>query len=128
MDDGYVIPRLNENWTFAGATPMEWCCGLVAGILLQELFLANMGRNMPLILMTIVGVPVIMATIRKTFPDEERGVRNALMVRLGFAPTDIPLPACMQPVWSGLPMRDMEEEREFIKLGLDEVLHQNYEQ
>lgn len=128
MDDGYVIPRLNENWTFAGATPMEWSSGLVAGILAQELFFANMGRNMPFILLIIVLVPVALATLRKTFPDEERGVRNCLMVKMGFVPTDIPAPAVMQPVWSGLPMRALDENREFEKLGLETALRYQFEQ
>jgi hypothetical protein len=124
MDDGYVIPRLNENWNFIGATPMEWCCGLVAGILFQELFLANMGRNMPLILLVMVGTPMLLATLRKTFPDEERGLRNYCMVRMGFQPPDIPAPAIMQPVWSGMPMRDMDDMSQYQILGLDEVFYQ----
>lgn len=127
MDDGYVIPRLNENWTFAGATPLEWCCGLVAGILFQELFLANMGRNMPLVLAVMVGTPMILAMLRKTFPDEERGLRNMCMVKMGFNPPDIPAPAVMQPSWSGLPMREIDEKKEFIILGLDVLFYRHEE-
>ena len=46
MDDGYVIPSLNENWTFAGAKPMEWISGLMAALIFSELFVSNLGRQM----------------------------------------------------------------------------------
>jgi len=122
MDDGYVIPRLNENWTFAGATPMEWCSGLVAGLIFQELFISNLGRSIPIVLVIIVGTPMLLAMIRKSYPDEERGVRNHAMSLMGVEPTDIPSPSKLQPVWSGMPMRKMKEKCDFVQLGLEEVL------
>ncbi|MCB0336184.1 MAG: hypothetical protein KDD62_07755 [Bdellovibrionales bacterium] len=124
MDDGYVIPGLNENWTFAGAKPMEWASGLVAMILVNEFFVSNMGRSMPLLLMVLVLVPIGLATLRKAYPDEERGLRNHLMSILGVAPPDIPPPALLQPTWSGLPMREMPEARLFMQLGLDLLINQ----
>ena len=126
MDDGQVIPGLNENWTFAGAKPMEWVSGLVAAIIFQELFISNLGRSMPLVLMVLVSVPIGLATLRKLYPDEERGLRNHLMSILGMSPPDIPKPCLLQPVWSGLPMREMKTSCEFIDLGLDLILDPEY--
>jgi hypothetical protein len=125
MDDGYEIPRLNENWTFAGATPMEWASGLVSGILFQELFIANLGQSMPIFVAIVIGIPVLMATARKSFPDEERGVRNHVMVAMGVPPTGIPTPSKLQPVWSGLPMQQIDKNKEYAQLDLDKVIHFN---
>src|SRR5262245_36973675 len=100
MDDGYVIPGLNENWTFAGARPMEWACGLVGAIVFQELFISNLGRSMPIVLAVLVLIPICMAMVRSTYPDEERGVRNHLMSLMGLEPPGIPRPSMIQPVWS----------------------------
>lgn len=124
MDDGYVIPGLNENWTFAGAKPMEWASGLVAMILVNEFFVSNMGRSMPLLLMVLVLVPIGLATLRKAYPDEERGLRNHLMSFLGVAPPDIPPPAQLQPTWSGLRLQQLEEDKLFMQLGLDLLINQ----
>ncbi len=121
MDDGYVIPALNEGWSFAGAKPMEWASGLVAAILVKEFFISNLGRSMPLFIMTFVCVPMLLATVRKMYPDEERGVRNHLMSLMGMAPPDIPPPAALQPVYSGSPMREMDKTKEFVALGLNLV-------
>jgi len=121
MDDGYEIPALNENWTFAGATPMEWVCGLAAGVVFTELFISNMGRYMPLILMVVICVPILLATLRKTYPDEERGLRNHLMSLLGAAPPDIPKPSMLQPIWSGSPVAEIPEKKEFKQLALEQV-------
>lgn len=122
MDDGYVIPSLNENWTFAGAKPMEWISGLMAALIFSELFVSNLGRSMPLVLMILVLVPILLATARKTYPDEERGLRNHLMSCLGLSPPDIPMPAILQPIWSGSPMRVMPEKCEFVQLGLELIM------
>ena len=127
MDDGYVIPGLNENWTFAGAKPMEWASGLVAALVFTELFVTNMGRSMPLILMVLVSVPIVLATLRKTYPDEERGLRNHLMSVLGLEPPDIPAPSQIQPVWSGMRIEDLENNCEFKRLGLDIILEPELE-
>jgi hypothetical protein len=122
MDDGYVIPGLNENWTFGGAKPMEWATGLVAAMIYVELFVTNMGKQMPIILMILVLVPMSIATLRKTYPDEEIGVRNHLMSVLGAAPPGIPKPSMLQPNWSGLPIKTIATTKEFMTLGLDEFL------
>lgn len=124
MDDGYVIPGLNENWTFAGAKPMEWASGLVAMILVNEFFISNMGRSMPILLMVLVLVPMTLATLRQSYPDEERGLRNHLMSIIGIAPPDIAPPSMIQPEWSGLPMRDMPQDKLFMQLGLDMLINE----
>lgn len=127
MDDGYVIPGLNENWTFAGAKPMEWASGLIAALIFTELFVSNMGRSMPLILMVLVATPITLATLRKAYPDEERGLRNHLMSVLGMSPPDIPSPSNLQPVWSGMRIQDLRDDCEFKQLGLDVILEPELE-
>ena len=126
MDDGRVIPGLNENWTFCGAKPMEWACGLVATMLFTELFLpkANWGHYMPLIIIVLVGVPILLANTRKLYPDEERGLRNHMMSLVGISPVDIPTPANLQPLWSGAPyedLRDVKPNCKYFKLQLDKI-------
>ena len=120
MDDGYVIPALGEGWSFAGARGMEWVAGLVAAMLCSELVTTPV-RAMPLLMAIAVGTPLILASLRKQFPDEERGLRNAAMVALGFEPPGIPKPAPMQPIWSGAPTTELPEECEFNTLGLHAV-------
>jgi hypothetical protein len=127
MDDGQVIPALNENWTFAGATPMEWCSGLAAAVLFSEFFVSNLGRSMPLVLMVLISVPILLATLRKTYPDEERGLRNHLMSLLGLEPIGIPKPAMLQPMWSGSPVADLKLKSDYLRLGLDKVFVRNEE-
>lgn len=127
MDDGYVIPGLNENWTFAGAKPMEWASGLMAALIFTELFVSNIGRSMPLIMMVLVSVPIILATLRKAYPDEERGLRNHIMSIMGLEPPDIPSPSMLQPVWSGMRIEELAEKTEFRQLGLDVVLKPEFE-
>lgn len=124
MDDGQVIPGLNENWTFAGAKPMEWISGLCAALIFSELFVTNLGRSMPIVLMVLVSVPIGLATLRKTYPDEERGVRNHLMSMLGVAPPDIPKPAILQPIWSGGPIAKLRPSCLYLQLGLQELFEQ----
>lgn len=121
MDDGQVIPGLNENWTFGGAKPMEWVSGLCAAIIFQELFITNLGRSMPLVLMVLVSVPIGLATLRKTYPDEERGVRNYIMSLMGVSPPDIPRPAILQPIWSGAPTQKLRPNCLYNQLQLAEL-------
>ena len=65
----------------------------------------------------------VMAMLRKQFPDEERGVRNLVMVSCGFEPIGIPSPAKLQPVWSGAPVRDLPEKSLFRQLELHNVIN-----
>jgi len=128
MDDGQVIPGLNENWTFGGAKPMEWVSGLCAAIIFQELFITNLGRSMPLVLMVLVAVPIGLATLRKTYPDEERGVRNYIMSLMGLTPPDIPKPAILQPIWSGAPVEKLRPRCIYLQLKLDEIFERKDEE
>ena len=120
FDDGEVLPGLNESWTFMGANAMEWACGLVV-FLLISLFAESPARAMPFMLAGWVMTTVTLASLRKSFPDEQRGVRNAIGTACGFPPQDIPMPSSMQPVWSPAPLRDVPEDSKFAKLGLGQL-------
>ncbi|MCB0328492.1 MAG: hypothetical protein KDD70_02480 [Bdellovibrionales bacterium] len=121
MDNGEVIPGMDEGWTFAGARVMEWGSGFVLAIMVQELFFSTPAKTMPLFLAILVGTTFGLAGLRKVFPDEERGVANYFMVQLGICPPGIPAPADIQPLWSGLPMQALDAKKEFVQLGLLEV-------
>lgn len=121
MDSGEEIPALNESWTFAGAKLFEWMAGFVMFIICSEVLVDNIGKSMPLLVGIMVITTFSLASLRRAFPDEERGVRNLVMVSCGFAPPGIPKPSAIQPVWSGAPIRELEGENEFYKLGLHEV-------
>jgi len=130
MDDGQVIPSLNEDWTFCSAKPMEWVSGLIAGMIFIEVFLpkGSWGKFMPLIIIVMVGIPLTLATLRKLYPDEERGLRNHVMSILGMPPPCIPMPAMLQPVWSGAPfheLKDVKPQCKYLKLQLDKVFSNN---
>ena len=124
MDNGQVIPGLNEDWTLAGAKLMEWVAGLATALIFSELFLENAVRQAPLLIMVTVGTPFLLAGIRRSFPDEERGMRNRAMVAMGFTPPDLAAPASIQPEWSGAPLRELNEECEFTQLGLAHIFAQ----
>lgn len=121
MDSGEEIPMLNEQWEFAGCRLFEW----VSGVMLLLLIFSVSGKAAPM--MVPVGITVaivaakIFATLRKRFPDEERGVRNFFMVSMGFAPPFIPTPAALQPNWSGGRLKSLKETTRFKELGLDDI-------
>lgn len=122
MDNGEEIPGLNESWTFLGAKPMEWISGFGTFLALSELvFKGNMGGGIPFLLGSWVATTVFLATLRQRFPDEERGLANLLLITCGFAPPKIPVPSLLQKKWSGAPVRELNEEKEFMQLGLDKV-------
>lgn len=121
MDNGEVIPGLNEDWTLGGAKLFEWIAGFMMFIIASELFFTNIGRNMPYLMIIWVTSTFGLAGIRRAFPDEERGIRNYCMTAMGMPPPGIPAPSALQPYWSGAPMRQMGQEREYTRLGLSEV-------
>ena len=125
MDSGEEIPALNESWTFAGAKLFEWIAGFMMFIICSEVLVDNIGKSMPLLVGIMVFSTFSLASLRRAFPDEERGVRNLVMVSCGFAPPGIPRPAAVQPVWSGSPIRQISNETQFAQLGLDEVFPQH---
>ena len=119
MDNGEVIPGLNEDWTLGGAKLSEWVGGFMMFIIASELFFTNVGKSMPQLMAIFIGGTFGMAALRRMFPDEERGIRNAAMTAMGIPPPGIPAPAVLQPYWSGAPMREMDETTEFKALSLD---------
>ena len=120
-DNGEVLQGLNERWTFIGANVIEWGCGLVVFMIIS-LFAETPGRAMPFMLVGGVLTTTSLASLRSSFPDEERGVRNALCAACGFPPVGIPAPASLQPVWSASPVRSLPETSNFVQLDLD-LLH-----
>lgn len=116
-DDGEVLQGLDENWSFMGANAMEWGCAL-AVFMLISLFADSVARAMPFMLIGGIMTAVTLASMRKSFPDQERGVRNAVTTFFGFPPPGIPTPAKLQPIWSGSPMREIAPQSRFIQLGL----------
>lgn len=121
MDDGYVIPGLNEEWTLGGAKLMEWIAGVCMSLVISEIFFTKMARQMPLLAAILLGTTFGLATLRRQFPDEERGVRNFCMVAMGFCPPDFPAPASLQPIWSASPMRALRPTTNYMQLGLDRL-------
>lgn len=122
MDNGEVIPGLNEEWTLCGATIMEWAAGFVAFMIAGETLVTNISTSMPLLMGLWFATTVGLATLRRRFPDEQRGVANLAVVSLGFCPINIPPPACLQPIWSGAPVKKLDEECRFNQLGLMDAL------
>lgn len=122
MDNGEVIMGLNEEWTLGGAKLGEWIGGFMMFIIAQELFFGNIGRNMPWLMLIWVTTTFGLAGLRRSFPDEERGIRNAAMTAAGFAPPGIPTPASLQPYWSGAPLRRLKKETILVQLGLEDII------
>ncbi|MDD2943488.1 MAG: hypothetical protein PHC51_11060 [bacterium] len=118
MDDGEVLQGLADKWTFMGATLMEWGAGAVMFFIIS-LFGRSPVSIMPLMLAGMIITTYMLASLRKMFPDEERGVRNVFMTSCGFPPPDIPAPALLQPVWSPAPVRELPEDCNYRYLGLD---------
>lgn len=126
MDSGEEIPALNEGWNFLGAKLFEWLAGFFMAMILSEfVFKGSMSQSMPMLLATVVGTAVGLASVRSRFPDEERGMRNAFMTAIGFPPPGIPLPASLQPYWSPAPKRSLPNECEYMDLGLDKLFLRN---
>jgi hypothetical protein len=120
MDGGDVIPGLNEDWTFAGAKPFEWMAGFMTSFLAANM-VEKPATWMPILVMIWIGTTLGLALLRKKFPDEERGVRNLVMVTCGFEPPGIPAPSKLQPLWSGGPIKAVKEECLYSQLGLEEL-------
>lgn len=128
MDSGEVIPGLDEGWTFAGARPMEWGSGLVLGMCAQELlFTGSPASTMPYFIGIIVGTALLLKSLRKAFPDEERGVANYCMAQLGVEPPSIPPPAQLQPLWSGSPLQAISPKKEYVELGLNDIFQHTHD-
>ncbi len=122
MDNGEVIPCLNEDWTFAGCKLFEWMAGLTSAFLASAL-VDKPAQHMPMLVLIWIGITLGLATMRKKFPDEERGVRNVCMVACGFEPPGIPAPSKLQPRWSGAPIRKLNPLSLYMQLELDAVVN-----
>lgn len=120
MDNGEVIPGLNEDWTFAGAKIFEWLAGFMAAFLAANM-VEKPGQWMPLLVIIWIGTTLSLAMLRRQFPDEERGLRNMCMVFCGFDPPGIPAPSRLQPFWSGHPQRSLPDKSWYNQLGLEGV-------
>lgn len=121
MDNGEVIPGLNDGWTFLGAKLMEWISGLIMALLVAQMF-GLKPTHFPIFAIVTLGTTFGMRNLRTYFPDEEKGIANMVAANLGFAPPMIPKPAAIQPVWSGAPLKTLAEKKEFVELGLAEAL------
>lgn len=122
MDDGHVIPALNEEWTFAGAKLMEWMAGVTTAFMASTAF-EKPAHYMPLLVLIMIGTTLMLSTLRKKFPDEERGVMHLFMTNCGFAPPGIPAPARIQPRWSGGRISMLAEKCLYMQLELDAVVN-----
>jgi len=118
-DNGEVLQGLDGHWTFAGATLIEWACGLVMFFIIS--LFGSPIQAMPMMIAGMVITAMSLASLRKVYPDEERGVRNAFMAACGLPPRDIPLPAGLQPIWSPCPIRALRADCKFMILGLDGI-------
>ena len=119
-DNGEVLQGLDENWNFMGANIVEWASGVVVFLLVSLLF-SSPSTAMPFMLAGWVLTTVSLAALRHSFPDQERGVRNALCSALGVAPPGLPAPASIQPRWSAVPLRELDGDCKFKRLGLGEL-------
>lgn len=127
MDDGHVIPALNEDWSFAGAKLMEWMAGLTMAFLTSTAF-QKPAVWMPFLVLVMIGTTLSLATLRKRFPDEERGVMHLLMTTCGFSPPGIPTPARLQPRWSGGRICTLNKNSMYMQLELDEIIQMAQEE
>jgi hypothetical protein len=120
FDDGEVLGGLEESWTFMGATALEWGCGLTVFIMVS-MFAESAARAMPFMLVGWLATTITMSLMRRSFPDQQRGVVNAISVAFEIAPPGIPAPSRLQPIWSASPIRQVNPNCKFVELGLDKV-------
>ena len=124
MDSGEVLQGLEEQWTFMGANLMEWICGIVVFLMIGSIASSTV-QAMPFMIGGFIFTATTLASLRRMFPDEHRGVRNMLTSALGLPPIDIPAPANLQPIWSGAPLRSLDAKAPFVRLGLIEMFPTN---
>jgi hypothetical protein len=125
MDNGEELSMLNEPWTFMGVRLNEWIIGFMTMILILGITGAKGPGIMPIVIGAGVFCSYGAAILRSRFPDEERGLRNFAMLKLGFAPTGIPTPSELQPYWSGAPIRKLKDTTRYQELGLDDLFEKD---
>lgn len=119
MDNGEEIPGLNEEWNFLGASIQEWIAGVAMFFVSSEvIFQGKFASGMPVLLVICIATTLGLSSVRRSFPDETRGVRNYFLTLCGFAPPGIPTPATLQQSWSGGPISDLKPDCEFKTLNL----------
>jgi hypothetical protein len=96
--------------------------GVTTAFLISTLF-EKPALYMPYLVLTAIGTALVLATLRKKFPDEERGVMHLFMTTCGFSPPGIPTPAKLQPRWSGGRISSLKETSMYVQLGLDLVVN-----
>lgn len=120
MDNGEVLQGLDARWSFGGANAMEWLCGMVVFFFIS-FFASKPASAMPAMIAGWVFTTMSLAGLRRSFPDEERGVRNKFMTACGFPPIGIPLPAALQHTWSATPVREVPKFSNFKRLHFDQM-------
>lgn len=122
MDNGEEIPGLDEQWTLAGGRITDWTSGLMMCLVASEIFGLKKGSDAPVLIFVLIGTVLGLVALRRKFPDEERGIANWFFTSLGMRPPLIPPPAALQPIWSGSPVRELGNNKEFVQLGLGDAL------
>ena len=128
MDNGEVIIGLNEPWTLGGAKLNEWIAGFTVFLIAAEVVFNPVTKHMPHLMITWVMTTFGLAALRRSFPDEERGIRNFFCTAVGVAPIGIPAPAQLQPYWSGAPVKALNPECDYTRLELEKVFVSEEEQ
>ncbi len=128
MDNGEVINGLNEGWTFIGANLTEWLAGFMMTLFIGSAFGISPVGGTPIFITTLAGITFGMAALRKQFPDGTRGVANSFMISMGLPPPGIPRPSSIQPLWSGGPIKQVSEKKDYSHLNLDEMFELIYEE
>jgi len=126
MDSGEEIPSLNEGYTLFGAKISEWVAGITTGFIsmfiAQEFFGVRGPTIAPLLFVISGATTIFLRTTRIRFPDEERGMMNAVLDSLGFTPPGLPDTARNQPYWSGGRIRRLPDKSNFNQLDLLQVV------
>ncbi len=137
FDNGEVLPDLDKPWTFLGATMTEWIIGFAVFVLISVFAQSgHVGRMIPFMLLGWVFTTYTLGSMRRLFPDGEKGLRNHFSTLIGVPPIGIPTPSKLQPVWSATPVKKLrplwskvyQKECDFIDIGLDKIfpIHQAY--
>ena len=129
MDDGEVIVGLDESWSLGGAKLTEWGAGIMTIVIGSEAVpRGHLSSYFPILLLGWVITTFGLAAVRRQFPDEEKGVRNAAMAAVGIPPQGIPAPSNLQPIWSGAPVRKLDAQKEYVTLKLEDVYAERLEE
>jgi hypothetical protein len=127
FDNGEVLPDLDKPWMFVGATMSEWMIGFSVFVLISVFAPHGMvGRMLPFMILGWVTTTYTLGSLRRIFPDGEKGMRNYFTSLVGLPPPGIPAPASLQPVWSATLLKELPKDSDFMQIGLHLVfpIHQ----